>query len=80
MLMADPPDHTRLRRLVSRSFTPRQVERLRPAVHELVDELLDDLAGRGEIDFMAEFALPFPMAVIGELVGVPPSDRAAFQP
>ena len=44
MLMADPPDHTRLRRLVSRSFTPRQVERLRPAVHALVDALLDELA------------------------------------
>jgi len=80
MLMADPPDHTRLRRLVSRSFTPRQVERLRPAVHELVDSLLDDLAGRGEVEFMSEFALPLPMAVIGELVGVPAEDRALLQP
>ena len=77
MLMSDPPDHTRLRRLVSRSFTPRQVERLRPAVHELVDELLDVLAHRGEVDFMAEFALPLPMAVIGELVGVPPRSGPA---
>lgn len=80
MLMADPPDHTRLRRLVSRSFTPRQVERLRPAVHELVDELLDVLAQSGEVDFMAEFALPLPMSVIGELVGVPTSERAGLQP
>jgi len=80
MLMADPPDHTRLRRLVSRSFTPRLVERLRPAVHELVDSLLDDLAGRGEVEFMSEFALPLPMAVIGELVGVPAEDRALLQP
>jgi cytochrome P450 len=80
MLLADPPDHTRLRRLVSRSFTPRQVERLRPAIHGLVDGLLDDAAARGDIEFMTEFALPLPMAVIGELVGVPESDRAGLQP
>jgi cytochrome P450 len=80
MLMADPPDHTRLRRLVSRSFTTRQVERLRPAIHELVDTLLDDLARRGGVEFMSEFALPLPMAVIGELVGVPAEDRAGLQP
>jgi cytochrome P450 len=80
MLMSDPPDHTRLRRLVSRSFTPRQVERLRPAVHALVTELLDTMADLGEVDFMSEFALPLPMAVIGELAGVPPADRAALQP
>jgi cytochrome P450 len=80
MLLSDPPDHTRLRRLVSRSFTPRQVERLRPALHELVDGLLDTLAERGEVDFMAEFALPLPMSVIGELVGVPVGERADLQP
>jgi cytochrome P450 len=80
MLMADPPDHTRLRRLVSRSFTPSQVERLRPAVHELVDSMLDGLARRGDVEFMTEFALPLPMAVIGELVGVPAEDRAGLQP
>ncbi len=80
MLMADPPDHTRLRRLVSRSFTPRQVERLRPAVHRLVDGLIDTMAARGEVDFIADFALPLPMAVIGELVGVPGSEQAALQP
>ena len=83
MLMADPPDHTRLRRLVSRSFTPRQVERLRPAIHQLVGDLLDAMAARGEVDFMADFALPLPMDVIGELVGVPASERvgaAAVRP
>src|SRR5271156_776962 len=53
MLMADPPDHTRLRRLVSRSFTPRQVDRLRPAIHQLVDGLLGAMAARGEVDFIA---------------------------
>ncbi len=80
MLLADPPDHTRLRRLVSRSFTPRQVERLRPAIHALVDELLDAMAEAREVDFMSAFALPLPMAVIGELVGVPEADRAGLQP
>ena len=80
MLLSDPPDHTRLRRLVSRSFTPRQVERLRPAIHGLVDALLDQLAARGDVDFIADFALPLPMDVIGELVGVPASERAGLQP
>ena len=80
MLLADPPDHTRLRRLVSRSFTARQVERLRPAVHALVEELVDGLSDSGEVEFMSHFALPLPMAVIGELVGVPASDRADLQP
>ena len=80
MLMADPPDHTRLRRLVSRSFTPRQVERLRPAIGALGDDLLDTMADAGDVDFMSAFALPLPMAVIGELVGVPVEDRRPLQP
>jgi cytochrome P450 len=80
MLLADPPDHTRLRQLVSRSFTPRQIDGLRPAVRVLVDDLLDAMADAGEVDFMTAFALPLPMAVIGELVGVPASDRAGLQP
>ena len=58
MLLSDPPDHTRLRRLVSRSFTPRQVERLRPAVHGLVEGLLDELGDMGEADFMAAVRTP----------------------
>ena len=80
MLLADPPDHTRLRRLVSRSFTASKVEQLRPAVHTRVTELLEDLADRGQVEFMHDFALPLPMAVIGELVGVPAGDRAELQP
>jgi cytochrome P450 len=80
MLLADPPDHTRLRQLVSRAFTPRQMERLRPEVHALVDGLLDDMEDAGEVDFMSQFALPLPMSVIGELVGVPAADRAELQP
>jgi cytochrome P450 len=80
MLLSDPPDHTRLRRLVSRSFTASKVEQLRPAVRALVGELLESLAGRGEVEFMRDFALPLPMAVIGELVGVPAGDRSELQP
>jgi cytochrome P450 len=80
MLLADPPNHTRLRHLVSRAFTPRHIEGLRPAIVHLVEELLTNLADREEVEFMSEFALPLPMAVIGELVGVPASERAELQP
>jgi cytochrome P450 len=80
MLLADPPDHTRLRRLVSRSFTASKVEQLRPAVHALVTDLLGDMAEKGSVEFMRDFALPLPMAVIGELVGVPAADRVELQP
>jgi cytochrome P450 len=80
MLMADPPDHTRLRRLVSRSFTPRQVERLRPTIHALVEGLLNSMARSRDVEFIGDFALPLPMAVIGELVGVPESDWGTLQP
>lgn len=78
MLTANAPEHTRLRRLVSKAFTARTVERLRPAVATLVDRLLDDLEGGG--DFVDAFAFPLPVAVIGELLGVPEPDRAQFQP
>jgi cytochrome P450 len=80
MLLSDPPDHTRLRRLVSRSFTASKVEQLRPAVHGLVADLLEDLADKEQVEFMRDVALPLPMAVIGELVGVPAGDRSELQP
>jgi cytochrome P450 len=78
MLLANPPRHTRLRRLVSRAFTARTVQQMRESVAGLVDTLLERLEGGG--DFVDEFAFPLPVAVIGELLGVPESDRAAFQP
>ena len=80
MLFADPPDHTRLRRLVSRAFTPQRVEALRPAVQTMVSHLLDEMVGSGEVDVIEALAFPLPVTVIGELLGVPPSDRAAFRP
>jgi len=75
LLFMDPPDHTRLRSLVSKAFTPRVLERLRPWVESLVDQLLDDAAEKGEIDLMADLAFPLPVAVIAELLGVPVADR-----
>ncbi len=78
MLNLNPPQHTRLRRLVSGAFTPRRVAALRSAVQALVDGLVERLTG--EVDFVEAFAFPLPVAVIGELLGVPPEDRPAFQP
>ncbi|MEV4254236.1 cytochrome P450 [Spirillospora sp. NPDC049652] len=77
-LTMDPPDHTRLRRLVGRAFTPRLVERLRPRVEELVDGLLAD-AGDRPFDLIAGLAYPLPVIVISELLGVPPEDRERFR-
>lgn len=79
LLMKDPPDHTRLRGLVNKAFTPRMVERLRPRVQEIVDGLLDELQAGGEVEFMRDFAVPLPIVVIAELLGVPPADREAFK-
>jgi cytochrome P450 len=78
MLAVDPPDHTRLRRLVSGAFTPRRIEALRPHVEGIVDELLDDVASGaadGPVDLVATFAFPLPFTVICELLGVDPADR-----
>lgn len=79
MLFADPPEHTRLRGLVSRAFTPRRVDALRPAVQSMVDGLIGEMAERGEVDVMDVLAFPLPVAVIGELIGVPGPDRAQFR-
>ncbi len=75
ILNLDPPDHTRLRRLVSKAFTPRTVERLRPRVEALVDELLDQAADSTEpVDLIAALAFPLPFAVISEMLGMPEGD------
>ena len=81
MLTVDPPDHTRLRRLVSAAFSPRRIEALRPRVQDIVDGLLDDLATQGpdtEVDLVAAFTFPLPFTVICELLGVPEPDRASL--
>ncbi len=77
LVMLNPPGHTRLRRLVASSLTARRVEGLRAAVEQIVTEACERLAG--ESDFIAEFAFPLPVTVIGELLGIPASDRPMFQ-
>ncbi len=78
MLQQDPPNHTRLRRLVSRAFTPRAVERLRAHVQAFADGLVDRALERGELDAIADLALPVPSTVICEMMGVPLADRERF--
>jgi cytochrome P450 len=73
-VFTDPPLHTRLRSLMTRAFTPRAVEALRPRVQALVDTLLDRVAERGRLDLIRDFAYPLPVAVIGDLIGVPRED------
>ncbi len=80
MLELEPPDHTRLRRLVSKAFTPRRIEALRPAIRDLTDRLLDGLLDDGGGDVVAELAEPLPVEVIGELLGIDPADRALLRP
>jgi cytochrome P450 len=79
LLIADPPQHTRLRRLIAREFTARRVERLRPRVQEIIDGLLDAMVPHGRADLVESFAHPLPLTVICELLGVPELDRKAFR-
>jgi cytochrome P450 len=75
MLDRDPPDHTRLRRLVSKAFTPRAVQALRPRITGLVEEMLDAAGRQGRVDLVDALAFPLPFAVIGEMLGTPPADH-----
>ncbi len=79
MMFLDAPDHTRLRSLVSKAFTPRMVELMRERVQGLVDELLDAVIDTGEMDLVADLAYPLPVAVICDLLGVPAFDRDLFR-
>jgi cytochrome P450 len=79
MLVADPPDHTRLRSLVQKGFTPKMIEQLRPRIIAIVRELLDRIQQRGgEFDLIEDVAYPLPVVVIAELLGVPPEERRTF--
>ncbi|GAA2764062.1 cytochrome P450 [Streptomyces paradoxus] len=80
MLDLEPPDHTRIRRLVSKAFTPRTVERLKPYVRGLADELVSGLVAAGGGDLLTDVAEPLPVAVIAEMLGIPESDRAPLRP
>jgi unspecific monooxygenase len=80
MLDLEPPDHTRIRRLVSKAFTPRTVEQLKPYVSQLAGELVDRLVAAGGGDLLTDVAEPLPVAVIAEMLGIPESDRAPLRP
>jgi cytochrome P450 len=79
MLDKDPPDHTRLRRLVSKAFTPRSIAALEPRVVALVDEALDRMADAGSVDLVAELAFPLPFAVISQMMGMPDVDHTRLR-
>lgn len=76
---SDPPDHTRLRALVNKAFTPRMVETMRPRIQAIADALLDVVQLQGQMDVIWDFAYPLPMIVICELLGIPPRDRERFK-
>lgn len=78
MLNKDAPDHTRLRRLVHKAFAPSLVARLRERIQSVCDELLDVLEANGSIDLMSGYALPLPLMIIADLLGIPPEDRRRF--
>jgi cytochrome P450 len=79
LVFKDPPDHTRLRRLVHRAFTPRAVTRMQERVASIADELIDAFADDGEADLIESFAYPLPAIVIAEMLGVPAEDRDLFK-
>jgi cytochrome P450 len=79
MLDRDPPDHTRLRGLVSKAFTPRMIERLRPDVQAIVDGLVDEAEDTGSMDLIEQFAYPIPVTVICRMLGVPVADHERFK-
>ena len=77
--MTDPPDHTRLRGLISKAFTPRMIEQLRPRIQQVADELLDAVQGWNQMDLIADFAFPLPITIISEMLGIPVADRERFR-
>lgn len=79
MLTSDPPEHTRLRGLVSKAFTPRAVQDLRPRIQEIVNELLDQAEEKGSFELIMDLAYPTPVTVIAEMLGVPSSDLTNFK-
>jgi cytochrome P450 len=79
MLTVDPPDHERLRRLISKAFTPRMIEQLRPRIQQITDELLDAVQEQKSMDLIADFAYPLPITVICEMLGIPATDRQSFR-
>jgi cytochrome P450 len=79
MLNSDPPDHTRLRSLISMTFTPRLVEKWRPRIQTIIDDLLDQVQEKGEMDLIEDFAFPLPATILIELFGIPDEDKPRFR-
>jgi cytochrome P450 len=79
MLFQDPPDHTRLRGLVAKGFTPRMIESLRPVIQQVTNELLDQAESKGYMEVIGDFAFPLPAIIIATMLGVPPEDREQFK-
>ncbi len=79
VLFSDPPTHTRLRRLVSRAFTPKRIKDLEPRIREIAGALLDRAQAKGELEVVADLATPLPVMVIAEMLGVPPQEYAQFK-
>lgn len=78
MLTLDGQEHHRLRRLMQKAFTPRMIERLRPRIQHITDEILNQVQSNGKMELVSEFAFPIPITVISEMVGIPPEDRPFF--
>ncbi|MGH2506958.1 MAG: cytochrome P450 [Ktedonobacteraceae bacterium] len=79
LLMVDPPDHSRLRSLVSKAFTPRMIEHLRQQIQQITDDLLDAVQKQGAMDLIADFTYPLPLTVISDLLGIPVTARLRFR-
>ena len=79
MIFTDGQQHHRLRSLVNQAFTPRMIDRLRPRIEEIADDLLDDCIDSGTIEAVDQYAHPLPLIVIAEMIGVPISDRDRFK-
>lgn len=79
MLNADPPDHTRLRRIAVKAFTPKRTDALAPRIEQIANDLIDSFCERGTVELVSEFTFPLPAIVISELIGVPAADRDSFR-
>jgi cytochrome P450 len=79
LIFFDPPKHTKLRNIISRAFTPRAIASLETRIREMTSDLLDRTVERGEMDLVADFAVPLPMMVIAEMLGIPAADRPRFR-
>lgn len=79
LIFTDPPDHTRLRGLVNRAFTPKMIADLEPRIRELTHELIDGIAPAGETDLIADLAIPLPVTIIAEILGIDPGHKEHFK-